>query len=161
MGKCVNSAFDRIDWAALSAQLREIRKAGRYDEVEMSAVIERSLSAQAIEFGKVFRVKEKKALLPLSNSLLKFLPPESLLNLPVYDKSGTHIGAFAGVYAFEKYGQISGNKYRQSLFQYTNLNGRIQTPSDKLLLDSFGVPWKDAVSQPGFRLPSDRLKLKN
>jgi len=29
-----------------------------------------------------------------------------------------------------------------------------------LLLDTFGVPWKDAVSQPGFRLPSDKIVLK-
>ena len=161
LGKCVNGAYDRVDWDALSVQLQKIQKNSRYDVDEMYAVIEESLTAHAVRFDEVFRVKDEKALLPLSNSLLKFLPPGSLLDLRVYDKSGTHIGAFAGVYTFEKYGQISGSKYTQSLFQYTNIDGNIRTPTDKLLLDNFGIPWKDAASQPGFRLPADKLKVKN
>jgi hypothetical protein len=159
--ECVNAAFDRVDWTLISKQLREIRDSGRHASTEISLAIEDSLTAHALPYSEVFLVKEKKALLPLSNSLLKFLPNESLMDLPVYNKSGTKIGVFAGIYRFEKYGQISGNKYLRSLFQYTDLNGKIQTPPDKLLLDSFGVPWKDAVSQPGFRLPEDKLILKN
>jgi hypothetical protein len=105
-------------------------------------------------------VKEAEALLPLSNSLLRFLPEDSLLDLPVYDNSGKRIGTFAGVYSFEKIGEISGARNRHALFQYKDLKGSIQASPDRLLLDSFGVPWKDALSQSGFRLPSDKLVLK-
>jgi hypothetical protein len=159
--ECVNAAFDRVDWTLISKQLREIREKERYASTEMTLAIEDALTAHALPYSEVFLVKEQKALLPLSNSLLKFLPNESLVDLPVYSKSGTKIGVFAGIYRFEKYGAISGNKYLRSLFQYTDLKGKMQTPSDKLLLDSFGVPWKDAVSQPGFRLPEDKLIPKN
>lgn len=159
--KCVNKAFDQVQWNELSLQLQAIRKEGRYSALELSVAIDTALTTQALPFSRVFSVKEKDALLPLSNSLLKFLPTESLVDLPVYDKSGKSIGTFAGVYAYEKLGQISGNKYRQSLFQYKDANGRLQAPPDRLLLDSFGVPWKDAISRPGFCLPTDRFILKN
>jgi hypothetical protein len=159
--ECLNAAFDRVSWDEAFRQLQEIREKGKYDYTEMLLAIEDSLAAHSLPFNKVFLVKEKKALLPLSNSLLKFLPKDSLVDLPVYDRSGAKTGVFAGVYRFEKYGQLSGNRYRQSLFQYVDLNGRIQVPPDKLLLDSFGVPWIELDSQPGFQLPGDKLILKN
>jgi hypothetical protein len=158
--KCLNNANDRVDWEALSLELQKIRENGRYQATDISSAVESSLSAHAIPYDRVFLVKEKKALLPLSNSLLKFLPADSLMDLPVYDKSGTRMGTFSGVYSFEKVGEISGVKNRYSLFQYTDLRGRMQAAPDRLLLDSFGVPWEGAISQPGFRLPSDRLLLR-
>jgi hypothetical protein len=160
--KCVNYAHDRVDWAGLSLQLQKIREAGRVDAVSMTEAIEASLSAQALPYSQVFIVKEGKALLPLSNSLLKFLPANSLMNLPVYDTKRELLGSFSGVYAFEKSGGLaSANSYRMSSFQYTDLKGEMQAPAEKFLIDLYGVPWKDAQSQPGFRLPSDKLVLKN
>ncbi len=160
VGKCLNNANDRVDWEGLSLQLQKIREESRLQAMDMSAAVESSLSTHAIPYEKVFQVGEKRALLPLSNSLLKFLPPDSLLNLPVYDKSGTRIGTFSGSYSFEKTGDISGVRNRLALFQYTDLNGKIQAAAEKLLLDSYGIPWHAAVSEPGFRLPSDKLTLK-
>jgi hypothetical protein len=101
-----------------------------------------------------------RALLPLSSSLLKFLPEGSLQDLPVFNKSGTKVGTFAGTYAFEKMGGISGTKNQLIQFQYTDLNGNMQGPPEGLLLDSFGVPWKEAISQPGFRMPPNRIILR-
>jgi hypothetical protein len=155
--KCLNNAHDRVDWANLSRQLQKIRENGRFQAADVSSVVESSLSAQAMSYDKVFRVKEANALLPLSNSMLKFLPDDSLLNLPVFNNSGARVGAFSGRYSFEKVGEISGTRNRHSLFQYMDLKGNVQSPPDKLLLDSFAVPWKDAIAQPGFRLPADRL----
>jgi hypothetical protein len=83
------------------------------------------------------------------------------MNLPVYDKSGKQIGIFSGSYTFEKVGEISGNMQKHSLFQYTDAGGKIHSSSDQLLLDSFGVPWKAAKSQPGFRLSSDKMISKH
>jgi hypothetical protein len=96
-------------------------------------------------------------LLPLHNTLLKFLPARSLTGLPVFNNSGKRIGTFSGVYQFEKEGVLSGTLQRHSLFKYTDPSGDLQYSPAGLLLDSYGVAWKDASSQPGFQLPPDRL----
>jgi hypothetical protein len=159
---CVNPAHDLVDWDVLSEELWKIREQGRYQTEDMIAVMDASLTAQAIPYEKVFTVKQEKALLPLSNSLLKFLPPDSLAGLPVYDKQGSKLGTFAGSYATEKSGGLESlRSYRMLSFQYDDLRGNIQTPTDQFLLDRYGVPWQDAKAQPGFRLPSDRFIPKH
>jgi hypothetical protein len=155
--KCLNNAEARVDWEGLSGKLQAIRENGKYYSTDVLSAIEASLSAHAIPYEKVFRVKETEALLPLSNSLLKFLPADSLMDLPVHDRTGARIGTFSGVYTFEKMGQISGTRMLHALFQYTDANGKMQSSPDKLLLDSYSVPWKGAIAQPGFRLPAEKL----
>jgi hypothetical protein len=92
---------------------------------------------------------------------LKFLPEGSLQGLPVFEKLGTQVGSFSGVYSFDKSGGgLSGNNAPRRLFQYTDSKGNFHGSPEKLLLDSFGVPWKDAAPQPGFRLPPDKIVLK-
>lgn len=158
--KCLNNANDRVDWEMLSEKLQTMRKNKGFQTFEMNSAIESSLSTHAIPFEKVFRVKDMKALLPLSNSMLKFLPSDSLMDLPVYDNSGDRVGSFSGVYSYERSGGLmAANSFKISLFQYTDLKGKIQAPTGRLLMDSYGVPWKGALKQPGFRLPSDKLIL--
>jgi len=158
MDKCLNDAQNRVDWAELAGKIQAIREEKRFQTFDINSAIESSLTAHAIPFEKIFRVKQIEALLPLTNSLLKFLPPDSLMDFPVYDKSGERVGSFSGVYAYERSGGLSmANSFKMALFQYTDLKGRIQNPGTRLLLDSYGVPWKGALSQPGFRLPSDKL----
>ena len=158
--KCLSDAEERVDWEDFYHRLQTIREEFRLQALDLAAAVESSLSAHALPYDKVFLVTDIEALLPLSNALLRFLPEKSLLDLPVYDKSGARIGTFAGVYSFEKIGQISGMKNRHAFFQYTDSRGNMQAAPDKLLLDSFGIPWKDAASAAGFRLPSDRLFLR-
>lgn len=156
--KCLNSANDRVDWEELSGKLRSMRQNNGFQTFDINSAIEAALSAHSIPYEKIFRVKEIEALLPLSNSVLKYLPPASLMDLPVYDKSGDRVGTFAGVYSYERSGGLAmANRFRMSLFQYTDPSGTIQTPTGKLLMDSYGVPWKGVLKQPGFRLPSDKL----
>ena len=157
--KCLNSAYERVDWETISRRLQEIQEKSRNEPADFLSAVEASLSAHAVVYDKVFKVKDDKALLPLSNSVLKFLPADSLLDLPVTDRTGKKIGTFLGRYTFEKMGEISGTNQRHSLFQYTDVNGKIQSSSDRLLLDSFGVPWKDAAPQRGFSLPADKINL--
>jgi len=159
--KCLHKANERIDWEELARKLDLILEDKRFQRVDVISAIESSLSAHAVPYEKVFRVKNMEALLPLTNSVLKFLPPESLMGLPVYDKSGERVGTFSGKYAYDRSGGLTmANSFSISHFQYTDLKGRMQAPTTKLLLDSFGVPWKGARSQPGFRLPSDELVPK-
>ena len=160
VGKCLDSANDFVDWDDISSRLKAISKDYRLQSEEMMAVVESSLNAHALSYSKVFNVKDVEALLPLSNSLLKFLPEGSLQDLPVFNKSGERVGTFSGVYSFEKMGTISGTRNQLVLFQYTDPKGNVHGSSERLLLDSFGVPWKGAVSQPGFRLPPSSILLK-
>jgi len=160
VGKCLDSAYDLVDWDDISNRLKEIRKDYGLQSEELMAVVESSLNAQALPYSRVFNVKDVEALLPLSNSLLKFLPEGSLQDLPVFSKSGDRIGTFSGVYSFEKMGTISGAPNQLVLFQYTDPKGNVHGSSERLLLDSFGVPWKGAVSQSGFRLPPNAIQLK-
>jgi hypothetical protein len=159
---CVNPANDLVDWDSLAAEIQKIRDRGRYQTEDMIAVIEASLAAQAISYDKVFVIKQEKALLPLSNSLLKFLPASSLAGLPVYDKNGSLLGAFSGTYVMEKRGGLeSANSFQMVNFQYTDLKGDMQKAMQPFLLDSFGVSWNDAKSQLGFQLPADKLIPKH
>jgi hypothetical protein len=157
--RCLNDAAGRIDWEELTKKLENLRAgSGRLSRDELTAMVESSLSAQALTFEQVFDVSDERALLPLTNSLLRFLPADSLRDLPVFDRSGTKVGAFAGLYTFERTGALASvNTYRLTLFQYEDLNGSVQSASDRLLLDSYGVPWKDARTQRGYRLTSERL----
>ncbi len=158
LDKCLNNANDRVDWEELSEKLQTIRERIRFQAIDIITAVESALSTQAIPFDKVFLVKEIEALLPLSNSMLKYLPPDSLMDLPVYDKERERIGSFSGVYSYERSGGLAmANSFKISLFQYTDQSGRIQVPAGRLLMDSYGVPWKGALKQPGFRLPSDKL----
>ena len=157
--RCLNDASARVDWDSLARGLENLRRNGPgVAQVGFSAAVEASLTAHAVPYEKVFSVKDDGALLPLTNSLLKFLSPDGLQNVPVYDKSGAKVGNFAGVYSYERTGGLAtANTYRLSLFQYTDPNGSVQSASDRLLLDSFGVPWKQAAGSGAFRLTSEKL----
>jgi len=158
---CVNPAHDLVDWDRHAAALRKIREEERISREDLIAAVESALTEQAFSYDKVFRVnarEEGTALLPLSNSLLKFLPEDSLVGLAVSRNNGELIGTFLGTYPFEQGGGLTFlTEYRRMSFQYTDLRGNPQAPTDRFLIDSFGVPWKDAWHQPGFRLPSNKL----
>jgi hypothetical protein len=159
VSKCLNGANDRVDWEDVSRQLKNIKKEFGLSSMEISTLVESSLAAHTVPYEKVFKVKKTEGRLPLSSSLLKFLPEGSLQGSPVYEKSGTQVGTFSGVYSFDKNGGgLSGSPHR--LFQYTDSKGNFHGSSEQLLLDSFGVPWKEAATQPGFRLPPDKIVLK-
>jgi len=160
--RCLNGAADSVDWDGLTRQI-EALKAGaeRLSDAGFAAALDSSLLAHALKFEQVFSTKDERALLPLTNSLLRFMPPDSLRDLPVTDRAGTHVGAFSGIYVYERTGGLStANTFKLTLFQYTDPNGNVQSSTDKLLLDSFGVPFKQAGPQPGFRLPADKINLK-
>jgi hypothetical protein len=162
--RCLNDAVNKVDWQAFSRQLERARSGtAGVTPSEFSAAVETSLSEHGLPYDSVFTVKSKsEMLLPLTNSLLRYLPDDSLMGLPVSDKAGTQVGTFTGLYAYERSGGLaSANMFRLVLFQYTDKNGRVQSSSDRLLLDSFGVPWKDARSKKGFRLTTEKLKLEN
>ncbi len=160
--RCLNDAAAEVDWEGISKQLEALRaEPTRIPISEFNGAVDTSLAAHALPYEKVFIVKDERALLPLTNSILKFLPADSLHDLAVFDRTGSEVGRFSGVYPYERQGGLaSANTYRLMLFQYTDKLGNVQSASERLLLDSFGVPWKDARTQPGFRLTSEKLDVK-
>jgi len=158
---CVNPAHDLVDWDGHAAELRKVREETRTLPEDMALAVDAALGAHAVSYDKVFLVREKdedRALLPLSNSLLKFLPEGSLEGLRVYNKRGDLLGIFIGTYGSERSGGLANmTGYRMLNFQYTDLKGEAQAPTERFLVDSYGVPWTDAKAQRGFRLPADKL----
>ncbi|MBN2243194.1 MAG: hypothetical protein JW793_10930 [Acidobacteria bacterium] len=161
---CLNGAEERIDWENLTRQIEALREEGGFSRTDVYQAVESAMEAHALQYDRVFSVEKKDALLPLSNTVLKFLPKGSLIDLPVFSKRlREKIGTFAGAFTYERSGGLSAaNTYRLSLFQYKDAGGDLQTPAigNRLLLDSFGVPWEDASKQPGFRLTVDSLTVK-
>jgi len=157
--QCLNHAAARVDYEAVSRKLRDLRKtAPGWISDQFEDLVRTSLSTQALAYEKVFKVKEAEAFFPLTNSVLKFLPPEALQNLPVFDKTGIRIGSFSGIYSFERTGgDDSTGAYKLTLFQYTDPKGEMQSSSDRILLDSFGISWNEVMRQSGFCLESERL----
>jgi hypothetical protein len=160
--KCFNDADERIDWDGLSRRIAALRQERGLPREDVSSLVEAALTAHAIPYSRVFTFKKKDALLPLSNTVLKFLPAESFKDLPVFDKAtGKQIGKFLGVFAYEKSGGLSAaNSYRLFMFQYTDMTGDVQTPAlgTRLLLDNYGVPWDEARPRGSFRLSSNQLR---
>ncbi len=161
---CLNDAEDRVDWERLAAEIESVRLREGALREEASAVVASALDAHVLPYSRVFTVGKKDALLPLSNTVLKFLPEASLKDLPVFDRRlKKQIGTFVERFTYEKSGGLSAsNTYKLSLFQYADLEGDLQAPAlnNRLLLDSYGVPWEDASSRPGFRLTATRLGFK-
>jgi hypothetical protein len=158
--ECLNDAAGQVDWEAFRAELVSIRAAAGISADDIESITGAAFSARALPFEKVFELKNPEVYLPLTNSLLKFLPADSLQGLEVIDKTGKEIGTFAGTYYFEGTGGLnSANTYRLTLFQYTDPLGNVQAAKDKLLLGSFGVRWPAAKPQPGFRFANDKLKV--
>ncbi len=156
--KCMAQARQRVDWDGLANQLKQLRPAN-ISEGDFASAVEDSLSRQALHYNKVFRVKNAEALLPLTNSILKYAPEKVLMDQPVFPQKGRQpIGAFAGVFFYEHAGAlVTGNSYKLALFQYIDAQGKMQTPADRLLLDSYGVLWDKIEALPGFRFPVDML----
>ncbi|MEJ2108751.1 MAG: hypothetical protein P8Z37_02345 [Acidobacteriota bacterium] len=164
LDKCLNDANERVDWESLAGQIETLRTEERVLRQDVSPVVEKALSAHLIPYSRVLSVNRKDVLLPLTNTVLKFFPSNTLEGLPVFDrKLKKQIGKFFSTFTYEKTGGLSAaTTYRLYMFQYTDLTGDLEAPiiSGGLLLDSYGVPWEDISTLSGFRLSSDSLGFK-
>jgi len=157
--RCLSKASGRVDRDVLWNELKVARQSvADVTEMEFSAAVEAALTAHAVGYENVFSVKNARALLPLTNSLLKYMAPNSLQDVAVFDKAGERVGTFAGLYSYERVGGLlTANTYRLALFQYKDLRGQLQVAADKLLLDSYGVPWQESAARGAFRLSLEEI----
>lgn len=166
--KCLNKVVEIVDWDDLSVQLRAIKNETIANSAnDFLQAVDKALVAHTLTYDKVFIVKEKdsKSLLPLTHSVLKYLPANSLQDLAVYGDTGERVGTFAGVYFSERSGGLAKlSSYSLARFQYKDEEGNIHSAMDSLHLPtdgigSYGIVWRDLMSQPGFRLISEKLDL--
>jgi hypothetical protein len=155
--KCMERARQAVDWDELSGQLQKLRQGG-VSAADLAAAVESSLDRYALPYNQVFRVKNPQTLLPLTNSILKYAPDGVLMDQPVFMQQGKQpVGVFAGAFFYDRAGSITGTNYRLTLFQYRDADGRMQTPAERLLLDTYGVAWEKVEARPGFRFPVEMI----
>lgn len=148
------SLANRVDAKQLVGQLRDFhQKQSVSDRAEvLDAAVEKSLAAHVIRFQDLFTLDDA-ALFPLTNSVLKYVPDASLVDVPVYDKKGKQLGKFSSKYTYERSGGLTGRQsYQLVFFQYLDENAKSQTTGADLLLDSYAVRWGDIKDRPGFNL---------
>ena len=86
VNRCLDNAVNRVDWGDLAVQIEKLREEEGLLREDMTPIVESALSAHIVPYDRIFTVKKKKALLPLSNTVLKYAPENSLKDLPVFDK---------------------------------------------------------------------------
>jgi len=113
----------------------------------------------SFRYDEVFRLgKEKdedRFFFPLTNSVVRLVQEEPLMDSNVYSRKGELLGTFAGKIRFEKSGNLYAKKsYTVYYFQYKTPGGRLQSVGSELLLDRFLLKWveiknKIAISTEG------------
>jgi hypothetical protein len=164
--KCLNKAVESVDWDDLSTQLRALKNETRANPAnDFLRAVDAALSERTLTFDKVFIVKDSKALLPLTHSVLKYLPSDSLQGLAVFGDTGENVGTFAGVFFSERSGGlVSIKSYSLARFQYKDADGNVHSAMDSLHLPtdgigSYGITWSDVEQHLGFSLTSENLNL--
>lgn len=96
-----------------------------------------------LRFRDLFYVKEKEEVwFPLTNSVVRLVPDESLAGLPVSTREGVELGPYVGKVRYERAGNLYAvRSYSLYYFQYRGSDERIHAVGERLLLDEFGVPW--------------------
>jgi hypothetical protein len=110
-------------------------------------------------FGQLFRTKHEELYFPLTNSLVRLVPDESLAGIEVFNEELERIGLFEGKVRFEK----SGNLYARSsytiyYFQFRTESGKLESvPRQMNLLDRYLVRWADIRDKVALRTVKTEL----
>lgn len=97
-------------------------------------------------FSEIFRIEEESPLFPLTNSVIRVVPEESLKGVPVFNKEAEKIGSFAGQVRYERTGGLYARRsYTIYYFQYEREDGKLDSAGGggQLLLDRYLTKWGD------------------
>jgi hypothetical protein len=134
-------------------------KVGRWEKVDeilngVGKAVEK-LPCQ-FAFGDLFRTKKEEELFfPLTNTVLRVVPEESLSGTEVFNKDGEVLGVFSNRFTYERSGGLQLKKsYSTYFFQFVDSAGKLQSVrrGNRLLLDDFVVRWveiKNKLAVPG------------
>lgn len=123
-------------------------KIGKWEQVDeiLNGLGQRmEVAACEFTFGELFRNKKEDELyFPLTNTVLRVVPEESLSGIRVFGKDGQALGVFANRVRYERSGGLQfQNSYSVYYFQYADLADKLQSVGHRLLLDDFVVRWSD------------------
>jgi len=123
-------------------------KVGKWERVDeiLNEVGQKMEAAQCeLSFGELFRNKKEEELyFPITNTLLRVVPEESLKGVKVYRKDGELLGVYTNRSLYERSGGLQLKKsYTSYYFQYEDLSKKVQSVGHRLLLDDFVVRWID------------------
>ena len=96
-------------------------------------------------FGNLFRNKKgDEMLFPLTNTVLRTVPEESLVGVEVLNKEGQALGTYANRVPYERSGGLQLKKsYTTYYFQIMDSAEKLQSVGHQLLLDTYVVRWTD------------------
>lgn len=147
----------QMDYESLDKRLRDLmsKDTGFAPNNEvLGDIIGRTLAQEEVRYADLF-TQDDGDLLPITNTVLKFLPEETWKDVPVYDKKGQPLGRFMGKYPYEKSGGLLTTKtYRVYYFQYLDKENTSQTAAapDYIERDAFCVRWADVKDRPALTL---------
>ncbi len=97
-----------------------------------------------LTFGELFTAPSPQALFPLTNTVVRLAPEESLSGLTVRDERGRELGAYRFKYSFTS---SKGKTYTLWCFQYETPEGRLQQTGHALLLDRWLALWPEIAAR--------------
>ena len=120
---------------------------GRVNQVLGEYLIESTrLKGCDASFQEVFSPARQDAYFPVLFNLLRLVPEESLMGVPVFSQDGTLMGHFENIVIFEKRGAKNYNNY---YFQFRDENDEFQSAGNPELIDIrngkplFLLKWED------------------
>ncbi|MBI3939496.1 MAG: hypothetical protein HY315_01555 [Acidobacteria bacterium] len=135
-----------------AAMRAEMEKGSTRDSASEREQLRVMLASSRVLFSDLFRIGESD-LFPLTNSVLKLAPEESLLGISVFEKSGQSLGTFAGKSRYERGGDLYGARaYTLVTFEYETPQGEYRSAGTDNLLDKFVVRWRDIKTRPALDL---------
>lgn len=105
----------------------------------------------ALTFADLFAAETSDTLLPLTNTVVRLAPEESLEGLPVRDEKGGVLGKYRYKYCYSRSGE---QRYTLWFFQYETPEGRLQQTGNALLLDRYAARWSELKDRVLLSLPA-------
>ena len=130
---------------------RRAAKWGRVNKILGEYLFESTrLKGCDVSFQEVFSLARYDAYFPVLSNLLRLVPEESLIGVPVYSQDGTLMGHFENVVTFEKRGNYNYNSY---YFQFRDQDDELQSAGKPSLIDIgrgkplFLLKWEDILGK--------------
>ncbi len=104
-----------------------------------------------LTFGQIFDNGRDDVLFPLTNTVVRIVPEESLSGLTVITREGNELGPYQGRVRFDRSGGLYAlDKYTLYYFQYRGSDSQVHAAGTRLLLDEFGVRWSELRNRVAF-----------
>ncbi len=120
---------------------------GRVNKILGEYLLESSrLKGCDASFQEVFSLARQDAYFPVLSNLLRLVPEESLMGVPVFSRDGSLMGHFENLVIFQKRGNYNYSRY---YFQFRDGSDELQSAGNPNLIDIsngkplFLVKWQD------------------